>query len=123
MGLEGLIQNDLSSSMDLFGPAFMDAGGRHHANATVPVLVVVPVEVAAAEAPGIFDGTEAFWESGAVFQRLELRFRIGVVIGNVRPAVALRDLQVGEKGSHGLGNHGRAPIGTSLINSGCVGMP
>ena len=60
--------------------------------AAVTVLVVIPLEVGPAEAAGVLDGAESLWESGTVFQRLELRFRIGVVIRNMRSAVALRDL-------------------------------
>ena len=66
--------------MDLLGPAFMYASGRHHPDATVPMLVVVPMEIAAAEAARILNGTESLRESGAVFERLELRFGVRVVV-------------------------------------------
>lgn len=66
MGLEGLIEDDLSGDVDLLGPAIVDAGGRHHADAAVPVQVqvVVPVEVAAAEAACILDGAEPIRNPG-----------------------------------------------------------
>jgi hypothetical protein len=69
--LKGLIQHCLASNVDLLGATFVDAGRRHHPDAAVAVLVVVPVEVAAAETPRILDGTESFGKAGAVFQRLE----------------------------------------------------
>ena len=88
----------------------MDAGGRQHADATVPVLIVVPVEVTATKADRILDGTEPFRKLRAVFQRLELRLRVRVIVGNVRPAEASRDLQIDEELPHRLGNHGASAV-------------
>jgi hypothetical protein len=94
VGLEGLIEHDLASGVDLLGAAFVNAGGRHHPDAAVPVLVVVPVKVATAEAARILDGPESLGKARAVFQRLELRFGVRVVVGNMRAAVALRELRL-----------------------------
>jgi len=49
--LVGLIKHHLPGREDGLCAALMDAGGRQHADATVPVLMVVPVEIATAEAP------------------------------------------------------------------------
>jgi hypothetical protein len=110
MSLEGPIKRFLASGVDLLRAAFVNVCGRHHPDAAVPVLMVVPMEVAAAEAPRIVDGTESIREARAVFEGLELRFRVRVVIGNVRPAVALRDPKIEEEIVHRSGNRGRRNV-------------
>jgi hypothetical protein len=67
---------------------------RHQADAGMPVSGVVPGEEGVAVSPRILDATEAIREFGAVFEGLELRLGIRVVIGDVRAAVGLGDLQV-----------------------------
>jgi hypothetical protein len=43
------------------------------------MVVVVVVEELAAERAGVLDGVKAPREAGAILQRLELRFGVGVV--------------------------------------------
>jgi hypothetical protein len=43
------------------------------------MVVVVVVEELAAERAGVLDGVKARGEAGAILQRLELRFGVGVV--------------------------------------------
>jgi hypothetical protein len=47
--------------------------------------------------------------------RLELRFAEGVVVADVRPAVAARDAEVDEQLRDRLGRHGRAAIGVQAV--------
>ena len=49
-------------------------------------IVVVPEEVAA-EYVDVFDGPEFAGECGAVLEGLEVRLRVRIVVGYVRPGV------------------------------------
>jgi hypothetical protein len=60
------------------------------------VLVVVVGEERRAEPAGVFDGTEPVGERGAVFECLELAFAVGVVVGDVRSAVAAGNAEIDE---------------------------
>ena len=66
---------------------------RHVADARVPVRGVVPGEEGLAVRARVLDAAEARREVRPIFHGLELRLREGVVIGNVRPAMALGDVQ------------------------------
>jgi len=55
-------------------------------------------------------GAAAWREIGAVLQRLELRLGERVVVGDVRPRVALGDREVGQQEGHRLGCHRRTAI-------------
>ena len=59
----------------------------------------------------ILDAAETLGELGAVFERFELRLRIRVVVGDVRPGVRLRDAQTCEQVSDRLAFHRRTAIG------------
>ena len=50
-------------------------------------------------------------ESRAGTSGLELRFRVRIVIADMRPAVALGDTEVDEQQRHGLGAHQGAAVG------------
>ena len=58
------------------------------------MLAVVPSKECLTVASGIFDAAKALGEVGSVFHGLELRLRIGVVVGDVGAAVALCHVQV-----------------------------
>ena len=75
------------------------------------MLVVVPGEERLAESAGVLNRAEAIRELGTVFQRPELTFRIGIIVGRVRPAVRLGDTEIGQQESDGLAAHGRTPVG------------
>ena len=83
----------------------------HHADARVPMLGVVPGKEGPAMSPAILLGTEALRKPGPVLERLELGFRIGIIIGAVRAAERFRNPQVRQQQGHGLAGHGRSPIG------------
>ena len=69
------------------------------------VVVIVVGEEDVAEGAGVVDGPELSGERGAVFEGLELRLAVGIVIRDVRPGVALCDVQVGEQRGDGFGGH------------------
>jgi len=74
------------------------------------MLVVVPGEEFTAERSRLFDVVEALREARSILQRLELRFRIRVVVGNVRARMALSHAQIGKEEGDGLGRHRAAAI-------------
>jgi len=86
----------------------------------MPVSGVVPGEEGVAKCPRILDATEAIREVGTVFEGLELRLGIRVVIGDVWPAVGLGNLQVNQQGSHGLGSHAGTAIGVQVRRPGAM---
>ena len=63
------------------------------------------VKNAWAVGPRIFDRTEAIWKVGTVFEGLELRLGIRVVIGDVRAAMGLGNIQIDQQGGDRLGSH------------------
>lgn len=72
---------------------------------------VVPLEEALAVGAGVFDAAEPLGEIGTIFERFELGLGVRIVIGDVRPAVGLGDLQIDQQGGHGLAAHAGAAIG------------
>jgi len=82
-GVEGL----LARGVDLVGESEVDLIGGHESDAEVVVILVVPVEEAAAEGLGVLDGAEVFGELRLIFHGLEVAFGEGVVVGGVWPAV------------------------------------
>ena len=87
VGAEGAIEGFLAGRMDRIGLAVMDLIGRHQADAGMMMVLVVPIEKAAAERLGVLDAAEALGELRLVFQGLEVAFRERVVVGGVGPAV------------------------------------
>ncbi len=82
------------------------------------MLVVVPGEERLAVGSGVFGATKPVRESGPIFQRLELRLRVRVVVRDVRTAVAPLSDQVNQQIRHRLGAHGGAPIGMQRQRAG-----
>ena len=72
---------------------------------------VVPGEESLAMCSCIFDATEAIREVGPIFERLELRLGVRIVIGDMRTAVALGYIKVDQQGGHGFGSHAGAAVG------------
>ena len=66
----------------------MDVFRRHHGNAAVTVLLVVPGKERLAERPGVLDASKAVREVRPVLERLELRLRVRVVVAEVRGRLA-----------------------------------
>ena len=67
--------------------AVMNALRGHETNARVAVGIVVPLEEVLAMGACILDAAESLGELGPVFECFELRLRIRIVIGDMRPAV------------------------------------
>jgi len=66
------------------------------------VLVVVPVKEVLAEGAAVLDAAEAVRELRPYFRVRKLAFRVWVVVGDIRPAMALGDAQVGHQKATGL---------------------
>ncbi|MDE3218202.1 MAG: hypothetical protein KGO23_02385 [Nitrospirota bacterium] len=69
------------------------------------------MEEALAVGAGVFDAAEPLGEVGTIFECFELGLGVRIVIGDVRPAVGLGDLQIDQQGGHGLAAHAGAAIG------------
>ena len=74
-----------AGGVQLLGVAVVDGGWGHQPDPGVAVVVVVPVEELAAVRAGVLDVVEPRGELGPVLQGLEVRLRVGVVAGGVRP--------------------------------------
>src|SRR5450432_3235487 len=59
----------------------------------------------------MFDGAESVGKVGPVLQRLEMRFREGIVVRRLRSRMCFGDAQVGEQQGYRLRHHRRAAIG------------
>ena len=62
----------------------------------VMMILIVPVEEAAAEAFGVLNAAKAAGEARLILQRLEMTFGERVVIGGVRPIVRSGNAEIGE---------------------------
>ena len=60
------------------------------------MVLVVPVEELTAEASGVLDAAEAFWEAWLVLQRFEVAFGERVVVGGVRTVMRAGDAHIGQ---------------------------
>lgn len=61
------------------------------------VLAVVPADEFGYQSARLLDACEALRKLGAVLEGFELRFRVGIVVGDVRTAVSFDDAQVRQK--------------------------
>ena len=77
---EGLIEGLLSGCIDRVGLAVMDLIWGHEAEAGMMVIVIVPIEEAAAESLGVLDAAEAFGKFRLVFEGFEVAFRERIVV-------------------------------------------
>jgi hypothetical protein len=82
------------------------------------VLSVVVGEEKAAEIAGLAEAAEFSGECRAILERLELRFRVGVVVGYVRTGMRLRYPKVREQIGDWLGCHGGPVVGVHVIRPG-----
>jgi hypothetical protein len=69
------------------------------------VILVVPIEEAAAETSGVLDAAEALGELRLVLECLEVAPRERVVVGHVRAIVRAGNAKVGEQQCGGFGLH------------------
>ena len=89
----------------LLGEAVMHVGGRQQAEPGVMVLGVVPGEKDVAVGPRVLDRTEPLGEGRPLLQRLELRLRERVVVGDVWACMSLGHAEIGEQKGDGLRGH------------------
>src|SRR5664279_1448372 len=75
------------------------------------MVLIVPIEEAAAERLGVLDAAEALRKLRLVFHGFEVALRERIVIGGVRPAVGFGDAEIGEQECRGLGSHRTAAVG------------
>jgi hypothetical protein len=57
---------------------------------------MIPGEENLAENPSVLQRAEALREVGPVFEGLELRLRVGVIVADVGATVAFDDAEIGE---------------------------
>ena len=100
----------LASGVDGIDLTVMDLVWGHKADAGVMVVLIVPVEEAAAEASGVLDAAEAFGELRLVFEGFEVAFGERIVIGCVRSVVRADDTEIGEQQGGGLRLHRAAAV-------------
>ena len=119
MGEVSGVESQLSAFPDGHCETVVDHGGCHHADSGVAVFVVVPGKESLAERACILYAAETIGKLGAVFHGAELAFRVGVVVGGVRPAVGFGDAEIGQQKSHWFSSHGSAEVG---MNTQGVGL-
>src|SRR5665811_2523444 len=111
VGLVGGVEDSCPLRLDGFGPVVVDVCGGVVSDTGVAVFVVVPVEEAATERLGVFEGPEPFREGGSILHRLELRLRIRVVVRDVWPGMGFGDPEIADEQSNRFGRHRRSPVG------------
>ena len=77
---ERFVENDLTSIPDAFPAAVMDGTWGVQANAGVAVFGVIVREEHPPEDPGVVDAGEIVRECRTIFQSLECRLRIRVIV-------------------------------------------
>ena len=115
---KGVVERALSGREHGAGLSVVDAVWGHVGDAGMAMDGVVPSEECSAVGACVVEAAEAGGKVGAVFQGLELSLGEGVVVGDVRPAVALDDIEVDEQGGDRLGAHAGAAIGVQGQGSG-----
>ena len=108
---ERLIERDLPGGVNGVDLAVMHLVRGHQADPGMVMVLVVPIEEAAAEASGVLDAAEALGEARLILQGFEVAFGERVVVGGVRPVVRTGDAEIGEQQRGGLGLHRAAAIG------------
>ena len=94
MRLVCITQDDRTSRIKLGFSSVMHRFGRHHPDAGVAMLAVVPRQQVVTDLAGVLDAGEAIRKLRAIRERFELRFGKRVVVGDVRTRVDFGDAQV-----------------------------
>ena len=97
MSQEGLLQDVSAHLLQRAGLAVVHRLWRHVANSAMTMRAVVPKEEALAVSAGVLDTAKALRKLGAVLERLELCLGVRIVIGHMRAAVGLGDLQIDQQ--------------------------
>src|ERR1700737_2886903 len=72
---EGTVKGDLAGGVDFVGLTVVHLVGRHQADAGMVMVLIVPIEEAAAERFGVLNATEALRKLRLVFHGFEVAFR------------------------------------------------
>ena len=67
IGLEGAVEGFLAGCVDLVGLTVVDLVWRHQADASMVVILIIPIEEAAAEGLRILDAAEPLRKLGLIF--------------------------------------------------------
>ena len=94
---KGLFQHRLARGVERASLAGMHRRRRHIAYPGMTMLTVVPGEEALAERTCMLDRVKSRREVRSVFERLELRLRVRVIVAYVRAAMALGDTQIAQQ--------------------------
>ena len=108
---ERLIEGELAGRVNGVHLVVMHLVRGHEDDSGMVMVLVVPIEETAAEAPGILDATEAFRKSRLIFQRLEVALGERVIVRGVWAIMRSDDAEVAEKQRGGLGSHRSTAIG------------
>ena len=65
--LKGRVESFLAGCVDLVGLTVVDLVWRHQADASMVVILIIPIEEAAAEGLRIFDAAEPLRKLGLIF--------------------------------------------------------
>ena len=77
---ERLIEDELAGGVNGVDLAIVHLVRGHEADPGMVMVLVVPIEEAAAETPGVLDATEAFREPRLIFQRLEVALGERIIV-------------------------------------------
>ena len=111
VGEESGLQGLGAFAVHRVGQTEVDGSRGHEGDTRVAMALVVPPEEPLAMAAGILNAAEASREIRPILQRFELRLGIGVVIGDIGPAMGFGDIQVDQQGGHRLAAHAGTPVG------------
>ena len=114
MGGIGFIQDALATIEQGGGLTIMDRGRSEQPQGAVIMLLVVLVKERSDPGPGIFQRTEEVREVRSIFQGLELRLGIRIVIGDAWSRMSLGHAQIGQQHGQRLGLHRTAAALVSL---------
>ncbi len=78
------------------GGAIVHVLGSVQANTRMAMVAVIPIEEIPTEVSGLLNGAETSRELWTVLEGLELGFRVGIVVTDMRPRVRLGDSQIGQ---------------------------
>ena len=105
----------LKHLLALFGymqcPTMVHGHRGHQPQASVMMLMVVPVKEHTCPSTRVLDRAKTVWIIGPILHCLELRLRIRIVVGDVGSRMSLGDTQIGQQQGHRLGGHRTAAVG------------
>lgn len=102
MVLVGGLQHLLSVLIDRLRLTQVQHRRCQQADATMVVVVVIPIEEGLTETASIFHRTKELGKLGLVLEGLELRFGEGIVIGDIRTRVGLSHPSIREQEGNGF---------------------